>query len=79
MASSFSIMSSRLATTTATGLHDEIRAHTGCDAEAESIVRCIERLSGDPSIGRYEMTPTNNQRRYHDAPRVCWNVRAVRP
>jgi hypothetical protein len=43
-----------------------------------SILRGIERLGGDASIRRYEMTPTVNQRKYRGAPSVGWSVRAVR-
>ena len=78
MASSFSIPNSFLANAPASALHDEVRAHTGCDEEADSILRGIERLGDDPSIRRYEMTPMTNNRSYRGAPRLSWSVRAVR-
>lgn len=79
MASSFSIQRTHFATTPASDLHEEIREHTGCEEEATSIMRCIIRLGGDPTIRRYEMTPTASRRTYAGAPPVTWSVRAVRP
>jgi hypothetical protein len=79
MASSFSISSSHLSSTSDSTLREEIRAHTGCDEEASSILRGIERLGCDPSIRHYEMTPMTNRRAYRGAPLVSWSVRAVRP
>jgi hypothetical protein len=59
-------------------MRDEIRAHTGSDAEASSILRCIERFGGDPSILHFEMTPTRKASRYGSVSSVAWNVRAIR-
>lgn len=56
----------------------EVRAHTGSEEEADSILRSIERLGGDPSIHRYEMTPSQ-PRAFARPVRVSWSVRAVRP
>ena len=59
-------------------LLNEVRAHTGTDGEAESILRSIERLVGDPSISRFEMTPMKprpSSRTTH----VDWSVRPLRP
>lgn len=78
MSSSFSIAASRFSAIAEPGFLEEIRAHTASDEEANSILRGIERLGGDSSIRRYEMTPTVNQRKYHGAPSVGWSVRAVR-
>jgi hypothetical protein len=78
MASSFSIHSSNFSSMSDMALREEVRAHTGCDEEADSILRSIERLGDDPSIWRYEMTPMK-QRAYARATRVSWSVRAVRP
>ncbi len=79
MASSFSISRSHASSTSESALLEEIRAHTGCDEQASSILRGIERLSGDTSIRQYDMTPTTNRRLYRGAPPVSWSVRAVRP
>ena len=78
MASSFSLRPSHVSSTPPATLREEIRAHTGCDAEAESILRGIERLGSDPSIGYYEMTPTENRPLYRGPRPVSWSVRAVR-
>jgi hypothetical protein len=79
MASSFSLRSSHVSATPGETLRDEIRTHTGDDEAAESILRGIERLGGDPSIGYYEMTRVENRRSYRGAQRTAWSVRAVRP
>lgn len=78
MASFFSISRSRVSSTSETALLEEIRSYTGCDEQASSILRGIDRLGGDPSILQYEMTPTTNRRAYRGAPIVSWSVRAVR-
>jgi len=77
--SSFSITSSHVAATSEPVLLEEIRAHTGCDEQASSILRGIERLGGDASIRQFDMTPTTNRRAYRGAPAVSWSVRAIRP
>jgi hypothetical protein len=79
MASSFSIPGSRISSASGTALLDELRAHTGNDEEAESILRSIERLGEDPTIRHYEMTPITSPRSYRGASAVAWSVRAVRP
>lgn len=79
MASSFSISRSHVSSTPEPALLEEIRAHTGCDEQASSIMRGIERLGGDPSIRQFDMTPTTNRRAYRGAPPVSWSVRAIRP
>jgi hypothetical protein len=78
MASSFSLRLSHVASTPGDTLRDQIRAHTGDDEAAESILRGIERLGGDPSIGHYEMTRVENRRSYVGARPASWTVRAVR-
>ena len=79
MASSFSLRLSHVSSTPADALRDEIRALTEDDEAADSILRGIERLGGDPSIAHYEMTRVENRRSYRgDQPRR-WTVRAVRP
>ena len=78
MASSFSIRNTHVSSTPPAALRDEIRAHTGCDEEAESILRGIERLGGDSSIGYYEMTPNENRPLYRGPRHISWSVRAVR-
>ena len=77
MASSFSIHPSQFSSTSDTAFRDEVRAHTGCEAEADSILRSIQRLGDDPSIWRYEMTPSKG-RAYSPASGSSWSVRAVR-
>lgn len=79
MASSFSISSSHVSSTPESSLLEEIRVHTGCEEQASSILRGIERLAGDPSIRQFEMTPQANRRTYGGAPPVAWSVRPVRP
>ena len=78
MASSFSILRPRHAAGADTALHQEIRAHTGCDVETSSIMGCIERLGVDPTIRRYEMTPTTKKLGHRGSAPVIWSVRAVR-
>lgn len=79
MASTFSLRLSHVATTPGDTLRDQIRAHTEDDEATDSILRGIERLGGDPSIGHYEMTRVENRRSYRGAQRASWTVRAVRP
>lgn len=79
MASFFSISHSHVSSTSEVALLAEIRAHTGCEEQAASILRGIERLAGDASIRQFDMTPTTNRRAYRGAPPVSWSVRAVRP
>lgn len=79
MASFFSMSHSHVSSTSETALLEEIRAYTGCDEQAASILRGIERLGSDLSIRQYDMTPTTNRRAYRGAPPVSWSVRAVRP
>jgi hypothetical protein len=79
MASSFSLRVSHVASTPGDTLRDQIRALTGDDEAAESILRGIERLGGDPSIAHYEMTRVENRRSYQGERRMSWTVRAVRP
>jgi len=79
MASTFSLRLSHVATTPGDTLRDQIRAHTQDDEATDSILRGIERLGGDPSIGHYEMTRVENRRSYRGAQRTSWTVRAVRP
>ncbi|HSU13580.1 hypothetical protein [Longimicrobium sp.] len=79
MASSFLIRLSKVSSTPEDTLRDEIRAHTGNDEEADSILRGIERLGRDPSIAHFEMTRKENRPAYRGAQRVSWSVRAVRP
>ncbi len=79
MASSFSLRLSHVSSTPGETLRDEIRRYTEDDEAAESILRGIERLGGDPSIAHYEMTRVENRRSYRGAQRTSWNVRAVRP
>ena len=78
MTGSFSIVRSRYAADPEAALHQEIRSYTGCDAETSTIMRCIERLGVDPTIRRYEMTPTNKKLAYSGAAPVTWSVRAIR-
>lgn len=78
VASSFSILHSHFADSSASALQEEICLHTGSTEEAASILRGIIRLGGDSSIRRYEMTPASNKRAYAGSPPVAWNVRAVR-
>jgi hypothetical protein len=79
MPSFFSLSQSHVASTPAAALLAEIRAHTGCEEQASSILRGIERLAGDASIRQFDMTPTTNRRAYRGAPLVSWSVRPVRP
>lgn len=56
----------------------EVVGHTGSEDEASSILRSLERLGTDVSIGYYEMTPMSSKRRFVGAASVVWSVRAVR-
>ena len=79
MTDSFSLRSAHVASTPGDTLRDQIRALTEDDEAADSILRGIERLGGDPSIASYEMTRVENRRSYRGAQRESWTVRAVRP
>lgn len=79
MASFFSIARAHYSGLSDSSLLEAIRSHTGSDAEASSILGCMERLGDDPSIRHYEMTPRKSHRTYRDAPPMAWTVRAVRP
>jgi hypothetical protein len=78
MATSFSVSRPRFAADPDAALRHEVRAQTGCDVEASSIMRSIERLGTDPSIRRYEMTATTKKLGHSGAAPVTWSVRAVR-
>ena len=78
MSSPFSIVRSRYAADPEAALHEEIRAHTGSDVETSTIMGCIERLGVDPTIRRYEMTPTTKKLGHRGSAPVTWSVRAVR-
>ena len=78
MPTSFSLRLSHVSSTPGDALRDEIRARTGDDEAAESILRGIERLGLDPSIAHYEMTRVEKRPAYRGAQRVSWSVRAVR-
>lgn len=78
MASSFSLRLSHVASTPGDTLRAEIRALTEDDEAADSILRGIDRLGRDPSIGYYEMTRVENRRSYRGAKPMSWTVRAVR-
>jgi hypothetical protein len=78
MADPFSISSTRFPDSADAAMHDEIRAHTDTDAEASSIVRCIERFGADPSIRHFEITPTRKASRFGGRSSTAWNVRAIR-
>lgn len=79
MASPFSIHRSHFSTMNGSAQHDEVRAHTESDEEAQSILRSIERLGNDPSIWRFEMTPANRPSYQRATRTTAWSVRAVRP
>ena len=78
MHNAFSLAGSRCQTLPDPTLTAEIRAQTGSDSETASILRCIERFSGDGSIRYYEITPQPARRTYHSAPSLAWTVTAVR-
>ena len=59
-------------------LRDQIRARTGSDAVTSGILRSIERFGDDPSILRYEVSPTATTRFGVPYSSVAWSVRAVR-
>jgi hypothetical protein len=59
-------------------LRREIRSHTGSDAEADGILRSIERFGGDASIDSYEVTPRAPRGGFRRAATVAWSVRAIR-
>ena len=78
MPSSFSITQSRYASFADPDLLQEIRSHTGSDAEASSILRSMERFGGDASISYYEVTPKPRRGASRQALPLAWSVRAVR-
>jgi hypothetical protein len=78
MANAFSIARSRFSNSSGDDIRAEIRSHTGCDNEASSILRSLERMGSDPSILRYEMTPAKTKRFSQRPMTVVWSVRAVR-
>jgi hypothetical protein len=77
MADTFSIHPSRYSSMADGAVREDVRAHSGSDEAAESILRSIERLGTDPSIDRYEMTATKG-RPHSRASGVAWSVRAIR-
>lgn len=79
MAESFSVYPSYAseASGSESGLRDEIRTHTGSDEETESIMRSIAVFGVDPSIQRFDLTPSRS-RNNSFAARVAWSVHAVR-
>jgi hypothetical protein len=74
----FSIAHSRCSVLSDPALLQEIRTHTESDAEADSILRSIERFGDDQSIRYYEMTPRPRRGAYRQAFTLSWSVRAVR-
>jgi hypothetical protein len=79
MSRSFTIKRDSVAAGNQSGLLREVVGHTGSEDEANSILRSLERLGSDASIGYYEMTPMSSKRRFVGAASVVWSVRAVRP
>ena len=75
----FSLAKYRCAVITDPTLRDEIQAHTESIPATDRILRSIDRFGGDPTIQRYEVTPTAHNRVSRSADAVGWTVRAVRP
>lgn len=78
MSRPFTIKRASVAGGDQSGLMREVVGHTGSEDEASSIIRSLERLGSDASIGYYEMTPVSSKRRFVGAAQVVWTVRAVR-
>jgi hypothetical protein len=78
MKETFTMSRARVASNNRDALRREILAHTGSDNEVASILRSLERLGSDLSIGYYEMTPVVPKRAAPGAPATLWSVRAVR-
>lgn len=78
MRQSFIIQRASVLAADAPSLMREVAGHTGSDTEAESILRSLERLGSDTSIGYYEATPISARRSYRGASDIVWSVRAVR-
>lgn len=74
----FALYPSDLAPGDTAGLRTHIQAHTGSEAETESILRSIERYGADASIRRFEVTPTKNRLGLQTSRLPAWAVRAVR-
>jgi hypothetical protein len=74
---SFSIMPSRFTADDPSFLND-IRARTGSDAATAAILRSVARFGGDPSILRYEISPSPRSRLGGMSNTVAWTVRAIR-
>ena len=74
----FKVSRARVASNDRDTLRREILSHTGSDNEVASILRSLERLGSDRSIGYFEMTPVTPKRAAPGAPATLWSVRAVR-
>jgi len=74
----FTISRSRLASTTAPDMREEITRHTGSDQETSGILRSIERFGSDTTIRSYEVSPKTTRTSTFRVPRVAWTVRALR-
>lgn len=78
MPHTFTISRSRLSSTAAPAMREEITSHTGSDQETSSILRSIERFGGDATIRSYEVSPKATRTSTFRVPRVAWTVRALR-
>jgi hypothetical protein len=78
MSQPFTMPRAHVSNTEEPTLRREILAYTGCDEEASTILRGLERLGTDASIRYFEMTPQPNRRSYVGAPKITWSVKAIR-
>lgn len=78
MKKSFTIARADVAGADQDSLRAEILEATGCESEADSILRSLERMGSDPSIEFYEMIPVASRRGYGGPTTNSWRVRADR-
>jgi hypothetical protein len=75
---SFTMTRERVLAATPDDLRAALISATDSEQGAESIMRSLERLGTDPSIGYYEMTQVSGRSRYGGATAGAWRVRADR-
>jgi hypothetical protein len=78
MKKSFSLSRAEASTSEPAILMAQIMRETGSEAQAESILRSIERIGTDPSIVSYDMTLETRRSRTAGVITGAWRVRAYR-
>ena len=78
MKQSFTLPRKAVADADPSALLADIVTNTGSEIEAAGILRSLERMSGDPTIDFFEITPVTG-RRSHGGPETnTWRVHADR-